>query len=179
MVSRNIWNFSLMDRGADLDLPDKNGRTPLSWSVEYGHKESILLYLERGLDIESPGNGGRTLLSWAACWFCEIIDLLLERGAEIESKDINGRTPLSWAAALGDEFTLSSLLDSGADILSSDINGRTPLSWAASGSGPSSMDIANILLQEAQTFTFQTLMGEHQYSGLPTPQKVFQPYLAF
>ncbi|KAK9441880.1 Pfs, NB-ARC and Ankyrin domain protein [Metarhizium brunneum] len=128
-----ILVFLLCDRGADIDIRDRNGRTPLSWAAWNGHEAVVKLLLEKGANIEAIDNlYDQTPLLWAAGDGHEaVVKLLLEKGADIKAKDDTGQTPLSWAAKNGHEAVVRLLLEKGADIDIRDRNGRTPLSWAA------------------------------------------------
>ncbi|KND87822.1 Ankyrin repeat domain-containing protein 50 [Tolypocladium ophioglossoides CBS 100239] len=50
----------------NVELSDKDGRTPLSWAVEEGNDAVIKLLLEKGANAESSDTEGRTPLSLAA-----------------------------------------------------------------------------------------------------------------
>ena len=38
----------LLEKGAELETKDDNGRTPLSWAAENGHEAVVKLLLEQG-----------------------------------------------------------------------------------------------------------------------------------
>ncbi|CAG7556495.1 unnamed protein product [Fusarium equiseti] len=134
----------------DACLVDKQGRTPLIWSIISHNLGVVELLLERESRLLNiPDSGGRTPLSWAAgngTW--EITKNLLQReGVDKDSKDHCGRTALSWAAennsqlekirhkfgnSLSHNHILKSLIEEeGINNNSKDNDGRTPLSWAA------------------------------------------------
>ncbi|CCX10138.1 Similar to Ankyrin repeat domain-containing protein 50; acc. no. Q9ULJ7 [Pyronema omphalodes CBS 100304] len=108
----------LLERGAEVDSKDKNGRTPLSFAAKaYGSFETVKLLLERGAEVDSKNKNGRTPLSFAANEYgsLETVQLLLERGAEIDWKDKDGRTPLSYATLNDNTKIVALILERGAD----------------------------------------------------------------
>ncbi|KKZ60730.1 hypothetical protein EMCG_04604 [[Emmonsia] crescens] len=48
----------LLDRGAELDRIDWNGRSALSWAVEDGSLAVVELLIKRGDDVEGTGPTG-------------------------------------------------------------------------------------------------------------------------
>ena len=42
----------LLEKGADLDSKDNNGRTPLSWAARNGHDALVKLLFEEGADLD-------------------------------------------------------------------------------------------------------------------------------
>ncbi|KAH7153752.1 ankyrin repeat-containing domain protein [Fusarium sp. MPI-SDFR-AT-0072] len=122
----------LLDRGANADAVDKEGRTPLSWAAAKGQEAVVRLLLDRGANADAVDKEGRTPLSWAAAKGQEaVVRLLLDRGANADAVDKEGRTPLSWAAAKGQEAVVQLLLDRGANAGAMDKEGRRPLARAA------------------------------------------------
>lgn len=123
--------------GSVVDLPDSNGRTPLSWAAACDHEAVAELLLATGkVDLDSKDVCGQTPLSWAAKGGSEsVAKLLLATGqVDINSRDNPDWTPLSWAASNGNEAVAKLLLATGkVDVDSRDKNGRTPLSWAITG----------------------------------------------
>ncbi len=43
----------LLEKGADFESKDKNGKTPLSWAAQYGHAAIIKLLIEKGANFET------------------------------------------------------------------------------------------------------------------------------
>jgi ankyrin repeat protein len=53
----------LLEKSADLNFQDNNGRTPLSWAAEKGHEAIVMLLFEKGGKLNSQENDGGMLLS--------------------------------------------------------------------------------------------------------------------
>ena len=125
----------LIENEAPVDLPDKDGRTPLSYAVEEAHEYTMKSLLDHGANPNSQDNAGRTPLSWAVA--CESTGvLMLSAISQVSNETLNtpdetGRTALSWAAVVGN---FEAVLEKGADLNLADNSGRTPVSWAV-GSG--------------------------------------------
>lgn len=41
----------LLEKSANVNCKDNNGRTPLSWAVKKGHEAIVKLLLEKGADL--------------------------------------------------------------------------------------------------------------------------------
>jgi ankyrin repeat protein len=122
----------LLANGADINLGDRHGLTPLIWAARCGSEATVALLLEKGAQPDLSDIQIRTPLSWAAQRGQEaIVVLLLEKKVDINLADKAGRTPLSWAAEGGHKAVVELLLNEGADPGPSDALGQTPLSWAA------------------------------------------------
>jgi ankyrin repeat protein len=122
----------LVDHGADIEVTDGAGRTPLSWAAEDGHEAVVKLLFDHSANIEATDVAGRTPLSLAADMGHEaVVKVLLDHSANIEATDEAGRTPLSLAADVGHEAVVKILLDHSANTEATDATGQTPLSLAA------------------------------------------------
>ena len=58
----------LIRAGADKDLQDKDGSTPLHRAARTGHKEIVELLMRTGAVINQSNNEGKTALDVAAKW---------------------------------------------------------------------------------------------------------------
>jgi ankyrin repeat protein len=56
----------LLEKGADIEHKDNDGRTPLCVAAYNGHLEVVRLLLEKGADIEHKDNDGRIPFSLAS-----------------------------------------------------------------------------------------------------------------
>lgn len=120
--------FPLISDSASVDLPDKCGRTPLSWAAEKGHTAMVKLLLNLGANADCKDIGGQTPLSWASKrGHEEVVRLLLREGVDPDSKSESGRTPLSKAAANGHTSIVQLLLAAGVEVESRDEDDVTPL----------------------------------------------------
>jgi ankyrin repeat protein len=100
---------TLLRKGANIELRDDMGRTPLSYAVEMGNVAVTRILIEWGADVESKDKEqGWTPLLWAIGQTNQVIArLLLEKGANPESSDNSGHTPLSLAIEYGDANMIS------------------------------------------------------------------------
>jgi ankyrin repeat protein len=56
----------LLEKGAELESKDNNGRTPLSYAAGKGREAVVKLLLEKGAELESMDKYCRLPLSYAA-----------------------------------------------------------------------------------------------------------------
>jgi len=109
----------LLDAGADPNIRNEAGATPLMWAVNDLDKTRLLL--DHGADVNARSQDSRTALLIAAGQFGsrEVVKLLLDRGADIKVKSPaagGDMTPLTEAARLSDESLLRLLIERGADL---------------------------------------------------------------
>ena len=121
---------TLIDFGADINVRDFEGSTPLSDAVS--NPEAVKIFLDMGADVNSPNNWGHTPLMRAVeLNNISTIKMLIEHGADVNAKDKNGNTVLMHIDTYGDPQsnlqTLQALIDAGADINVKDNDGRTVL----------------------------------------------------
>lgn len=108
----------LLDRGADVNLQDCDGRTALHLATERGLEAMVRLLLERGTDTKADYNAGQSPLSDASMDIGNgALDLApLSLPIDVNCKDFMGRTALHVAVEGGFESLVHLLLDHGANI---------------------------------------------------------------
>jgi ankyrin repeat protein len=122
----------------DVNHPDHDGRSPLSFAVSYGYLGiTQTLVRARAVELNVRDISGRTPLFYAAGYGnLEIAQLLVEtKGVDIDPRDNSGRTPLSLAAGAGSlEIVRLLMRTPGVNKNAHDNKGNTPL-WYARHSG--------------------------------------------
>jgi len=127
----------LVEFGADINLPDQHGYTPLNLTLILGGNIDLAWYLiNQGADVNIKANEGTTTLMGAAKSHSpELITYLLNKGFDINAQNEEGKTPLIYA--LGNDYTrnhipvIRLLLKAGADVNIKTKTGFTALHTAA------------------------------------------------
>jgi len=104
----------LIDARANLEAVNRNGFTPLLYSVE--DTKIVSLLLEAGANVNATKSDATAL--HFACWDSDTVDcveLLLAAGADVDARDGGGKTPLVWALRDA-RRALPLLLRAGAEI---------------------------------------------------------------
>jgi ankyrin repeat protein len=119
----------LLEQGADPNLPDATGITPLMVSAGRGDVESTRLLLARDARLETISRfDDYTALHLAAQYGKgDTAALLVEKGARVEAATDSGRTPLFLAAENDHPDAVAALLRLGARVDASLTSGETPL----------------------------------------------------
>ena len=122
---------ALLQAGADPNVPDKDGDTPLLKTVMWEPPELIQCLLDHKANVNARGFAGSTaLMSAATNDEDSSVNLLLARGAEVNARADNGMTPLMVAAGTGAVNNIRLLLRYHADPTVRDKQGLTALQWA-------------------------------------------------
>jgi ankyrin repeat protein len=125
---------ALLDGGADVNLADSSGMTPLIKLIRLSGGDVpriTALLLDAGADPNHQDDVGWTALHYART--ADVLQQLIKRGANLNLQDNQGQTPLHIAVILENADTAALLLESGAAADIQDHNGRTPLDLAAPG----------------------------------------------
>ncbi|NXJ30438.1 ANR55 protein, partial [Dicrurus megarhynchus] len=126
---------TLLHKGADPTLVDKDFKTALHWAVQSGNRMlcSIILDHWQGPSIINydDENGKTCMHIAAAAGYSDIISELAKvPKCNLQALDVDDRTPLHWAAAAGKADCVQTLLELGIDSSPRDINENTPLTYA-------------------------------------------------
>ncbi|KAL2843946.1 ankyrin repeat-containing domain protein [Aspergillus pseudoustus] len=134
--SRRTGAFRLLlDRGADPEMMDENGRAAAWWVAAGGSKEMVRMLLERRVGgLDRRDRYGETPLAAAAqSGRLSILRVLAAEGADVDSQCRAGQTPLAGAASNDQARAVRLLLRLGADPELRDEDGRSPLHLATQG----------------------------------------------
>jgi len=125
---------ALIKAGADVDVRNKYGVTPLWIASEYGHIEVVELLLEAGSDVNAARrtDGVTSLMISSQKGHIEVVKLILEAGGDVNTTERDGRTSLWSASTAGHTDVVKLLLKSGALVNAArKTNGATPLFMAS------------------------------------------------
>ena len=117
-----------LDLGANINLKNCFGNTPLYIAVAYDHLHIVKLLLDHNADTERKNRFGFTPLHISSiCGHVNIVKLLLDYGADIEGKDNYSRTALHHSSYFRHIDVMKLLLNSGANIGTKNNKSETPL----------------------------------------------------
>lgn len=149
----------LVNSGADPNVFDEHGLTPLYYAVKNNKPRDVAALLENGARIDVTDIRGYTPLALAA-WNgrTNVVKVFTDHGADLDgSTDLPVVKPLS-AAILGNhEGTMRVLLERGADPDGADLWGQTPLTIAAS---KGALSMVKALLEAGATLDHRDCFGE-------------------
>ena len=119
----------LLGQGANVNVQNDAGSTPLIEAVYNNHIETVKLLLEKGADPNARKKDGATALGFAK-QYPPIVELLKSKGATIESNQGLDIALLD-TAGKGDLAKAKELVEKGAYVNYHDKEGRAPIIEAA------------------------------------------------
>jgi ankyrin repeat protein len=136
----------LLDAGADPNVANGFGATPLMWCA--GDAKKVALLIAKKANVNARSNLGRTPLMIAAAYdgAIEAARLLIEKGADVNARDKGGFSVLEQAAAVNHIELARLLIATGADVNVQDEGGSTALMQAAQN-GDRSAELVKLLLE--------------------------------
>ncbi|TMS03333.1 Histone-lysine N-methyltransferase EHMT1 [Larimichthys crocea] len=82
-----------------INCQDDGGWTPITWAIEYKHKELVHLLLAKGADVNIRDKEENVCLHWAALSGCDdIAQSLLDARCDLNAVNVHGDSPLHVAA---------------------------------------------------------------------------------
>ncbi|KAL0967558.1 hypothetical protein UPYG_G00253770 [Umbra pygmaea] len=147
----------LLQNGANPNIANKDGETPLYKVCSKPNKRIVHLLLKCGASVHDGCNRGVTPLHEAAAHDnVEICQILVEAGAEIHKTNIYGIDSFFTAAQYGSVNVLFFLMSKGADINCQASDGATPL-YEASKNG--CKEVVELLLKKKADANQPTKQG--------------------
>lgn len=121
----------LLDKGADVNLADDDGYTPLMLAAQYDHVAVVKRLLKKGANPKARTNTGHTALTLVWGTDGKVVPLLIKAGADPNARNNDGESPLLVAAHHDSTGPMRELLKAKANPNLADNSGITPLMEAA------------------------------------------------
>ena len=118
----------LIDKGVNVNLPNRDGSTPLMLAAGRGNAEAAQMLLRAGADVNArqPGAMNSAIQYAAELGNGATVRTLLSAGAYVNQVDGSGWTPLMIAMLYGRPDVVEALLEGGANV-----NARSTTGWTA------------------------------------------------
>jgi ankyrin repeat protein len=124
--------LALLEQHVDVNTPQPDGATALSWASRWDDLEMADLLIRAGANPNKANDYGVTPLSVACTNGSDaMVDKLLQARANPNAALWSGETPLMVCARTGNSAAVRSLLEHGADVNKETRRGQTALMWAA------------------------------------------------
>lgn len=154
----------LIDKGANIDDKNKNGRTPLMLAIEGGNFNYLNYLAKNDADNNQSYHNEETPLTLDIQFEKEkfdVISYLVKKGANVNQEDYNGDTPLTIAINKGNIKIIKFLIESGANLnLRENSYYGTPLILAAD---LGNLEIVSYLVKKGANINEK---GKYGYSAL-------------
>jgi ankyrin repeat protein len=137
-IRRDDWAAvqTLLGSGANVNLIDSRGRTPLMYAAAVGSETMMRRLIEAGADVNVRTNFGATALMWCSNSLVRV-KLLVDHGADVNARSKQGHTPLLLASGHpGGLEIVKLLLSKGATFHDAVIQGIRPEQLPATGIPP-------------------------------------------
>jgi hypothetical protein len=122
----------LIAAGANVNLADRKGATPLMYAAWYCEEDVLSFLLKRDANARAVDADGASALMYAAyaCDNTNVLAKLLKARADVNAKTKDGATALSLAASRGAECAVRLLVIAGADVNFQDKQGQSAVTIA-------------------------------------------------
>ncbi|MEY2943241.1 MAG: hypothetical protein RLY97_1255 [Pseudomonadota bacterium] len=115
-----LWMGFLLGRGADANMRDGKGQTPLVLAANMGMTDGVTLLIANGARIDEPSSIGETpLIAAVHRRDIQMMRILLKAGANPDRSDNSGRTARDYALIDGKNSQLVSEIETNAKKITS------------------------------------------------------------
>ena len=122
----------LIEKGADVNACDEDGRTTLHLASENAHEQVVRLLIGKGTDVNACSKYEGTALHLASRKGHEqVVRLLIENGADVNNRDAHGTTALHFASRAEREQVVRLLIQKGANVNIRNADGKTAVDFAS------------------------------------------------
>ena len=147
----------LVERGADVNVQDKHGKTALQIAATEGSSDIVEILLDYHADLNIAGRHGGALHLAARQGHDDIAKQLIDKKAILDLRAQSELTPLHVVARKGHVKVVKLLCTRGANMNHQTSSGRTPLYIAAENGH---LDTAAYLIGEGADINLQTTYGK-------------------
>jgi len=125
--------LTLLADGADANVRDASGTTPIMYAAHYGDFLLVDALIEAGADVTLANQFGTSAITEAAILgHAQILSALVAAGADANFENPEGETPIMAVARTGNVDAANVLVDAGADLNArEDWGGQSAIMWAA------------------------------------------------
>ena len=122
----------LFSPNLNVNIPDKEGNTPLHNAVNKKHTHTVQYLLNKNANPNLTNDEGYNCVHMACqCADEDILYLLTTRNADVNAREKRGKSPALIAAENGKDGCIHILATAGANLDQRDVLGNTPLITAA------------------------------------------------
>ncbi len=120
------WMQYLIGKGANVNVRDARGQTPLVVASNFSFVEGVELLVGVGAKVDETNNAGETpLITAVHNRNVALVRVLLKAGANPGRADNSGRTALDYAAAEGKNGSIHSELQAAARVKAAESAGKS------------------------------------------------------
>jgi ankyrin repeat protein len=166
--------LAMISDGADVNIAQGDGTTPLHWAVYKIDAELVAELLDRGAKPDVINNYGSSPLAEAVkIGELSLVEMLLEAGADLEAPNQDGQTALMLTARAGALDVAELLIERGANVNTRETwRGQTALMWAADGR---SAGIVELLIAHGADVHARALANEWEAQISSEPRGQYRP----